>query len=337
MASLDDVARAAGVSTASVSRALSGRGSVSPATREAVEQAAAKLGYVVSSSASSLASGRHRNIGVAVPKLSNWFFSRVIEGVQLELVERGYDMTLYRLPGEGAERQHVFGQYLHRKRVDGLIAVSPELREAEAARLASIEKPLVGVGNPSPGVLTIAIDDAGVARTATELLLHLGHRSILHVSGPNPVGRTGGMVADRRSGYRAAMQAAGVPEAQQVVLDGAFTIEGGHAAFTRHWLKGGRPTAVFAASDEMAIGAILAARDLGVKVPEQLSVVGIDGHYLADFFGLTTFAQYPREQGRMAVGLIVNQLEGAPVPHEGRIDLEAKLELRSSTAAPPGQ
>ena len=116
MAGIEEVAKLAGVSTATVSRALSGRGHVSPASKAKVDEAAARLGYVVSSNASSLASGRTRNIGVVIPFLNRWFFSSVLEGAQHELLRRGYDLTLYNLSGEDRPDGHLIGCREDRRR-----------------------------------------------------------------------------------------------------------------------------------------------------------------------------------------------------------------------------
>ena len=141
-----EVALAAGVSNATVSRALSGRGSVSPQTRERVLQAAADLGYVVSQAASTLASGRNRNVGLVLPFLDKWFFTQVLAGAQERLMRAGYDVTLYNLAGRGFERREVFENFLLRRRVDAVIAVSLELTDDEIERLHELDKPLVGVG-----------------------------------------------------------------------------------------------------------------------------------------------------------------------------------------------
>jgi len=146
MAGIQEVAELAGVSTATVSRALSGNGHVSLATRERVAKAAETLGYVVSSNASSLATGRTRNVGVVIPFLNKWFFSSVIEGAESALLANGYDLTLYNLGGGGDERRSVFEHFLLRKRVDAVIAISLELTPAELTGLLNIDKPIVGVG-----------------------------------------------------------------------------------------------------------------------------------------------------------------------------------------------
>jgi LacI family repressor for deo operon, udp, cdd, tsx, nupC, and nupG len=336
MAGIQEVADAAGVSTATVSRALSGNGHVSDSTKARVASAAAQLGYVVSSNASSLASGRTKNIGVVIPFLSRWFYSSVLEGAESSLLSNGYDLTLYNLAGGGEERRSVFEHFLLRKRVDAVVAISLELTPVELAGLLSLGKPIVGVGGPLVGVRTLSIDDVAVARLATEHLLALGHVSIAHIGGDRESERDFHLPTNRRVGYEAALEAAGITPDPALFQSADFTMPGGYAAAKQ--LFGNprtRPTAVFAASDEMAIGTILAARDLGLRVPGDISVVGIDDHELSDFFGLTTVAQFPELQGRLAVELLMDELH--PTRHSlgsSNTPLPFELIVRSSTARP---
>ncbi|HEV7948894.1 MAG TPA: LacI family DNA-binding transcriptional regulator, partial [Glaciihabitans sp.] len=183
MPGIDEVAMLAGVSTATVSRALNGKMSVSEGTREKVLAAASALGYVVSSNASSLATGRTKNVGVVIPFLNRWFYSSVLEGAESALLRRGYDLTLYNLGGGAEERRSVFEHFLLRKRVDAVIAISLELTPAEVSRLLALNTPTVGVGGPIPGVRTLSVDDVAVARLATEHLLQLGHTVVAHIGG----------------------------------------------------------------------------------------------------------------------------------------------------------
>jgi LacI family repressor for deo operon, udp, cdd, tsx, nupC, and nupG len=336
MVGIDEVARRAGVSTATVSRALSGNGHVSPATRLKVKAAALDMGYVVSSNASSLASGRMKNIGVVVPFLNRWFFSSVVEGAQKALLHNGYDLTLYNLTGGGEERRSVFEHFLLRQRVDAVIAISLELTESEVARLHALGKPLVGVGGPITGVRTLTIDDVAVARLATEHLLALGHTRIAHIGGNKAFDLDFHLPTNRRLGYENAMEAAGISASAELFQPADFTIRGGYQAAKQ--LLGSphnRPTAIFAASDEMAIGSILAARDLGLTVPRDVSVIGIDDHELADFFGLSTIAQFPQGQGATAVEILMDQLH-PDQHHPVTLDTPMPFELlvRSSTARP---
>lgn len=337
MVGIDEVAKLAGVSTATVSRALSGRGHVSPASKAKVEDAAAQLGYVVSSNASSLASGRTRNIGVVIPFLNRWFFSSVLEGAQQALLRHGYDLTLYNLSGDGRERSSVFEHFLLRQRVDAVIAVSLELTEHEVERLHDLGKPLVGVGGPIPGVRTLTIDDVAVARLATEHLVGLGHRRIAHIGGDLEFDLDFHLPTNRRLGYEAALRDAGVEPDPTLFAPADFTIAGGyHAAKQLLGRPHDRPTAIFAASDEMAIGCILAARDLGMVVPRDVSIIGIDDYDLSDFFGLSTVAQFPRGQGEKAVEILMEQLEPGPdAAPPASTPLPFELRVRSSTARPP--
>ena len=336
MAGIEDVARRAGVSAATVSRALSGAGSVASATRERVLGAAEELGYVVSSSASALATGRMRNVGVVIPFLNRWFYGAVVEGAESALLAQGYDLTLYNLGGSFDERRSVFEHFLLRKRVDAVIAVSLELPADEVQRLHDLGKPMVGVGGPLPGVRTLSIDDIQVSRLATDHLIGLGHRRIAHIGGDPDIEMDFHLPTNRRIGYQEALAAAGIPIDPSLFQPGDFTMQAGYEAAKQ--LLGAprdRPTAIFAASDEMAIGAILAARDLGLDVPRDVSVVGIDDHDLAGFFGLTTVAQYPMLQGRMAVDVLMTELHpGRPEPESLNTPLPFDLVVRSSTARP---
>lgn len=331
--SIRDVAKTAGVSMATVSRALSGRGNVSERSRQRVLDAAEKLGFVRSYNASSLASGRTRNIGVVVPSVGRWFFSSVLEGASRALLEAGYDLTLYNV-GERQGRQSVLNDFLLRQRLDGVIAVSLELSPDEIEQLFRVKRPVVGVGGVIAGVATLRIDDSGVARQATEHLIGLGHTEIAHLSGTPEFERDFSLPANRRRGFIKAVEEAELAVRPGWLVQTDFTITGSYNASKRLLAApGGRPTAIFAASDEMAFGAILAARDLGLRVPDDLSVVGIDGHDLGPLFGLTTFDQDPRAQGAAAVGMLLRQLDGDGDEPRSEV-IEPEFVVRSSTSAP---
>lgn len=333
MTGIEEVARAAGVSTATVSRALSGRGRLSEATRERVRAAAAELGYVVSAAASTLASGRAENIGVIVPLLDRWFFATVLDGIAAQLAPRGYDMTLYNLTDDPAQRRSLFETSLRRRRVDGVIVLSVELSADELRQLDELPVPVVGLGVPHAEVSGLRVDDTAVGRLATEHLLGLGHRDIVHLgwSRADDAGETLDIPTRRRRGFAQAMADAGVGATRFVAAD--FTVEGARRV-ARELLAGpDAPTAVFAASDEMAFGVLAAARELGIEVPRQLSVVGVDGHELAGLFDLTTIEQFPHAQGEQAGQAILAALgvDGVPVPSAS---LPFELVVRATTAPP---
>jgi DNA-binding LacI/PurR family transcriptional regulator len=337
MPGIKDVAKRAGLSTATVSRALSGKGNVSARSRERARTAAAELGFVLSYHASSLASGRNHNVGVVVPSVHRWYFSAVVEGVSATLLDAGYDLTLYNV-SEGPDRRHsVLNDFLLRKRVDAVIAVSLELSAAEIQQLLAIHRPIVGIGGPLPGASTIRIDDAGIAEAATNHLIRLGHSKIAHMTGDAFFEQDFRLPGMRQGGYHKAMAAAGLTVRPEWQVSADFTVQGAYASARR--LLGGtseRPTAVFAASDEMAIGTILAARDFGLRIPYDLSVIGIDGHELGEVFGLTTIDQDARGQGALAVRLLLEGLEDAADGGATDTEFPTNLVVRSSTSVPPG-
>lgn len=336
MPGIKDVAERAGLSIATVSRALSGKGNVSPRSRERAQTAAAELGFVLSYHASSLASGRNHNVGVVVPSVHRWFFSSVVEGVSATLLDAGYDLTLYNV-SEGPDRRHsVLNDFLLRKRVDAVIAVSLELSEAEIQQLLAIHRPIVGIGGPLPGASTIRINDSGIAEAATNHLLRLGHTRIAHMTGDASYQQDFQLPGTRQGGYEKAMTSSGVEVRPEWQVSADFTIQGAYAS-ARQLLGGAseRPTAVFAASDEMAIGTILAARDFGLRIPYDLSVIGIDGHELGEVFGLTTIDQDARGQGALAVRLLLAGLEGAADGGATDTEFPTKFVVRSSTSVPP--
>lgn len=336
MSALSDVARLAQVSKATASRALSGRGYVSEATRERVLAAAAEIGYVVSTNAQSLVTGSTRNVGVVIPCLNRWYFGELLEGIESALARAGYDLSLYRLSPDPAERRRVFDYFLVRKRVDAVIAAGIEVTPSEVTMLNALGKPLVGVGGPVDGMATFSIDDVAAAALVTEHLISLGHTRIVHFGGDRAEQLDFRVHADRLEGFRQAMAAAGIAVGEDSYRPTPLSIPGGYATGLAVLADPRtRPTAVFAGSDEVAIGTIVAARQLGIQVPNQLSVVGIDGHELAEMFSLTTLAQDPAAQGAHAVALIMDELLGehAPAPRTWS-PFPTRLEVRGSTRAP---
>ncbi len=335
MTGIKDVAERAGLSVATVSRALSGKDNVSPTSRERARAAAAELGFVLSYHASSLASGRTHNVGLVVPSVHRWFFSAVIEGASAALLEAGYDLTLYNIGENPAHRKSVFNDFLLRKRVDAVIAVSLELSEDELQQLHSVHRPIVGIGGPLPGASTIRIDDSGIAFRATNHLLGLGHTKIAHITGLEAYDQDFHLPGTRRSGFEKAMNDAGCPVRPEWIVSADFTMEGAYAA-ARQLLASApeRPTAVFAASDEMAIGTILAARDFGLRIPDDLSVMGIDGHDLGKVLGLTTIDQDAKGQGALAVRTLLGAINNGLVLEPADTEHPTEMVVRTSTAVP---
>ncbi|QHC65926.1 substrate-binding domain-containing protein [Rathayibacter sp. VKM Ac-2759] len=339
MPGIEEVVELAGVSKATVSRALSGRGYVSASTKQRVEGAAASLGYVVSANASSLVTGRSNNIAVVIPVINQWFFGGIIEGIEHALLAAGYDLLLYNMDKHLDARRSVFEYYLVRKRVDAIVAVTLEISPDETEALLALGKPVVGIGGELPGIPTFSIDDVAAARLATEHLLSLGHERLVHIGGLAEEEMDFHVHTKRRDGFREAVEAAGLPFDPASFVPTRFDIPGGHRA-GRQVLGDPRtrPTAIFAASDEIGIGIILAARELGLSVPEDVSVIGIDDHPLAELFGLTSIRQDPRQQGELAVRLLLEALaataRGETPPPARHTTIPASLVIRTSTSAP---
>lgn len=331
MSGIAEVARLAGVSKSTASRALGATGYVSEDTRRRVHDAAASIGYVPSTSAVSLATGRTQNVGVVMPYVNRWFFAEVLEGIQQSLLEQGLDLTLYDAKPGSDGRHRIFEDFLARKRFDGLIAVGLEPDHQEIDRLVTIGRPIVSVVGSGDATTVVEIDDDYVARRATEHLIALGHREIAFLGGGTT---THWAQVDRRrlNGYLSAMEGAGLAE-HVVHIFSEVTLPGGYAsAVDALGDSRARPTAIVATCDEVAIGAIIAARRLGVQVPSDLSVIGIDDHEFADMFALTTLRQSPREQGRVAVDLLLAHLDD-PTLATRTVRMQAQLVVRNSTAA----
>jgi DNA-binding LacI/PurR family transcriptional regulator len=332
MSGIADVARLAGVSKSTASRALTGGGYVSESTRVRVAEAAASLGYVASTSAVSLATGRTRTIALIVPKVNRWYFGSIVEGVESSLLPHGYDLTLFVAEPGSRDRESLYRTYLARKRFDGIIAVALEPDDADLERLVGFGKPTVSIGNPLAGVATLGLDNVAIARMITQHLLALGHTDIAFAGSTPPADPPARDVDERCRGYRDAMEQAG-QGASVRFMDAALTVTDGYAAAVSFFGDAAaRPTAVVAACDEVAIGVIIAARRLGVSVPADLSVIGIDGHDYAEMFSLSTVEQYPRAQGVAATDMLLDMIDGASAPV--RTVANTRLVVRASTARP---
>lgn len=315
-----------------VSRALRGFPNVAEPTRQLVMQAAEELGYVASSSASGLASGRTLAMGVVVPNVSGWFYTATLEGIDSELRAAGYDTVLFNLGARLGERERIFHRSILRKRTDALIALCIDFTQSEKEELALIGHPAIIVGGPVQGLRHIGIDEKQVAIRATRHLLELGHRDILFLGGDETTALNRRVPQQRRAGYLEAMKHAQLTPRPNRLLIGGFSLQRSRAIMLAALADPkDRPTAVFAISDEMAIGAILAAYDHGISVPGELSVIGIDDHVLAESFGLTTMRQDPGAQGGLAARILLDELAGKAVRRRS-VNAPVTLIQRATTA-----
>ncbi|MCR5881081.1 LacI family transcriptional regulator [Phenylobacterium sp. J367] len=323
-----------GVSTATVSRVLATPDLVSEATREKVMAAVARLGYAPSAAAKMLRTLRTEKILVTVPDVSNPFFSEIIRGVEEAATAAGYSVLLGDTRHQEA-REEQYAEMLRRKEADGLIFLGHRLPDALAEMIESLgaAAPIVNGCEYSPGlgVSSAHIDNEAAALEAMEHLYGLGHRRVGVITGPlaSPISR------DRLAGARAAAGRRGLSSGLRIAT-GDFTIESGLVQSLA--LLGGaeRPTALFCFSDEMAMGALEAARRLGFACPADVSILGFDDIRYARHLDppLTTVSQPMARIGHEVVGLLLGILSGeaAEVRH---LTLPHELMVRASTAAAP--
>ena len=332
-ATIADVARRAGVSTATVSRALSGAGRTSEATRARVQEAAEALGYRPSGLGRALKRRETRTIGLLVTDIGNPFFPQVVRAVEDEAHARGYGVVLGNA-SDDPERELAYIDLLLDRRVDGLIVASSRATRRHAERLASASMPVVLVNSEAPSATLhgIATDHRAGSRLAGQHLTELGHRDIAHISAPEELAAAAG---PRRDGMRDALAVAGVDPSTLRLVESDGSVDGGADA-TQRLLAAGRPTALACYNDLVAIGALRALRRAGLSVPDDVSVIGFDDIELAAWTDppLTTVRQPVVELGRRAVERIATELAGLPPP-PGREILAPMLVVRGTTGPPP--
>jgi LacI family transcriptional regulator, repressor for deo operon, udp, cdd, tsx, nupC, and nupG len=294
-ASIEDVARLAGVSIATVSRALRGLPDVATTTRARVLAAADELDYIASPFAARLASGRSATVGAVVPFINRWFFAEVIDTVETALRKAGYDLLLYNL-GDEAGRSRFFEVMPMRKRVDAVVVISLVLSDKEFDALDALGEPVALLGLERTGFLSVRIDDVHGAQQAVEHLLALGHRRIGLIGGDTDDPMRFTPPLRRRDGYRDALRAAGIELDPALEVLGYFTVEGGSQAAEALLALPERPTAIFAESDEMAYGALRSIRRANLSVPADVAVIGFDDQVNAELMDLSTVRQPVAEQ-----------------------------------------
>ncbi len=304
-ATIRDVAERAGVSVASVSRVLNGAGPVTEATKNRVLEAARALQYVPHSGARSLSTSKTRMIGVILPDLHGEFFSELIRGMDVAARSLGYHLVVSSSHDDAEEASAAIRSM--RGRVDGLIVRSPHLDAGKlAAGLAGRTPILVMNGSADAARPSIVVDNHGGAVQAVEHLVATGRRRIVHIAGP-----AGNLeAAARLAGYLEAMARAGLPTS---VVAGDFTQASGHAAGVELAGRELRPDAVFASNDIMAVGAMLALQDGGLRVPEDIALVGFDDVPIAALVrpGLTTLRIRIAETGQGALERLVRVIKAA--------------------------
>jgi LacI family transcriptional regulator len=335
MATMNDVARVADVSIATVSHVINGTRFVSPERVDRVQAAMRELDYTPDATARSLRMGRTNTIGVVIPDNTNPFFAELARWIEEAGFDAGYT-TILGNSGERPDRERQYVSTLLSKRVDGLIFAP--WRKPGAAMLRVLRKaPIPIVVIDRDDVLRTAdavlYDDVGGGRQAAEHLLALGHADIATIAGPPDPGHSPG----RLEGFLAALADAGVAVGEDAIVASDYHFAGGRAATAELLARGGRFTALFAANDLMAAGAIRELTGHGLSVPRDVSVIGFDDAPLAEMTSpaLTTVRQPVQEMGDTAVSLLLARVTGTGGAAGGRHVMPTSLVVRESTA-PPG-
>ncbi len=325
-ASMADVAARAGVSAQTVSRVVNGSPRVDPATRARVEAAMVDSGYRVHRAARALRTGRSGTLGAIVSTLATAGNSLLLEAVTEAAARRGYDIALVTI-GDSLARAL---DRLRDQGVDGVIVVNEASTLAHAAELPADLRFAVVDSPPDDRYVGVETDHAGGARAATEHLLALGHRTVVHIAGP----ASSYAASERERGWREALSGAG--RAAGDVVRGAWTSASGFDAARALLEAGAVGSAVFVANDQMALGALRALAEHGLRVPEDVSVVGFDDVADAANYrpALTTVRQHFDRLGETAVAMLIDG-EVGPAAGRSRVVVPATLVERASTAAFP--
>jgi LacI family transcriptional regulator len=330
VATIRDVAARAGVSVATVSRTLNGIGPVHDDTSRRVQAAARALRYVPHAAARSLSIRRSHTLGVLLPEVHGEFFSEVIRGIDVAARARGYHVLVSSSHADATEMASMLRAL--RGRVDGLIVMSPDVELGRLSRALPPETPAVLLNTATSTRTTIRVDNYAGARSMTDYLAGLGHRRIAFITGPE----RNADAAERLRGYRTALGTGAAARRPHLEIEGDFTEESGYRAVAKILAMKTPPTAIFAANDAMAIGALQALRESGVRVPADVALAGFDDIPMARYVTpqLTTMRVDIAELGRRAVEALVASLEGSD-GHARRQDIvPTTLVVRESCGAP---
>jgi DNA-binding LacI/PurR family transcriptional regulator len=333
-ARIADVAARAGVGVATVSRVMNGSASVRPATRERVLDAIKALNYRPSSVARNLSLQRTMVVAALLPWFTNPSAVQRVRGIVDGLSSSSYDLMIFDIESEARQRR-AFELFDRGDRADGLLVVSTLPPEQEVERIQAARIPCILVDAVHPALPSIAVDDVAGGELATRHLVELGHRRIALIGDPPPEFRYE-WSRDRTRGYERALRQAGIEVLSEYVREGTRLLHVARAIATELLSLPERPTAIFASSDTQALGALEAARGLGIRVPQELSIVGFDDIEVASYVGLTTVRQPLAESGRRGAELLLRALGGRPVDLRTEL-LPLELVVRGTTGPAPAE
>ena len=327
--SIKDIATAAGVTQSTVSRALANSPRVKLETRRRIQRIAGAMGYVPSAIARGLATKRTSTIGVVVMDIADPFTAAVVGAIDKSARDLGYSVILSTY-GPNPEGEMSAIRLLLQQRVDAIIVPDPLVVDSSLAQLEQISAPIILLNKRSYD-FSVGTDNIDSARQAVEHLLGLGHRRIAYIGGS----RSKEESAERRAGYEQALIDHGICLEPSLIVEGDGWSEGGRRSMHQLLALPSPPTAVFCFNDLTASGVLLAAYGAGVRIPQDLSVVGFDDSSLASLLvpPLTTVAQQSDQIARLALQMALDLMEGNTSPT--RVTLTGKLVTRESTASPP--
>ncbi len=327
-----EVAAQAGVSFGTVSRVINNDVHVREETRERVLQAMRQLKFVANRQARSLAGGKSNSIGVLVPDLGTGYIGEIIRGIDAELSLSGLDLILY-TTHRTASKESNYVTNLATGMVDGLLVVLPRNPVDFIGSLTQRRFPFVlidhqGTGRDCPAV---GATNWQGGYNATEYLIKLGHTRIGFITGSMDLGCS----LDRLDGYRSALRIYHIPEAPGLIYEGTFAQQDGYAGATALLAMPDPPTAIFASNDVMAMGVMDAVRDRGLRIPEDVSIIGFDDIPQASLVhpALTTINQPLEKMGRVATQMLLDLLN-QPEKSPGRIELPTQLVVRETCNRP---
>jgi LacI family transcriptional regulator, repressor for deo operon, udp, cdd, tsx, nupC, and nupG len=327
---IGDVAELAGVSTATVSRALATPDQVKPKTREAVMKAVRETGYVLNIAARNLRTRRTHAVLAVLPDASNIFFSQVLRGISGTLHQHGYSLVIADTAND-PEREREHAEFIRGGRVDGVLLLNGRLLPSPAGKRGGL-LPTISLCERIPGSKLPHVETANrdAARAMTEVLLKLGHRRIGYLSGPP----ANVLEHDRFKGYGDALTANGMEHDPELVQPGDFSIGAGEAAAIAYLALPQLPDAVFACNDAMAMGLIRGFTAAGVSVPDKISIAGFDDIEFAAAYNpaLTTVRQSRGDIGARAAAMLVDLMQGRQLDSR-EIRLPAEVVMRDSTRA----
>lgn len=335
MSTISEIAEYLGLSKSTVSRALRGVPGIAQTTVAAVRARASEIGYIPSVAAAGLSTGRNHAIAVVMPSVMRWYYTAVLTGIDSALADSGYDVVLFDLSRNSARADHrYFHRALLRKRVDAVIVLSTAFTPEEWLQFDNLGIPVVAVGAPTPGMRRIGLDDYEVGRAVTQVMVDLGHTRIGLIGGLDAEGMNDIGANDRERGFLDVLNESRILARDNWIISGGYRLGLTKLAVSRLLDANDIPTALVCASDEMAIGAMYAIQSRGLRVGNDLSVIGIDGHEYAEAFDLSTLVQDPVAQGAQAATQMVAEINGLE-PARDFPPATWELVLRASTGPAP--